>query len=1129
MRRRALRGRRIRLAGLVALLLFGLFPAGSVPAVASPRVTGVVVAKEVAQDLPARRVGSLTTTGGVVLSGADAGVTGDQTLLFTSPVIAAGQLFDRVGAHWIAAPGTESSFFIELRTSADARGWGEWETLQHDEDLADLERNEWYAMPRQPVANARYAQYRVWLTGGDPDALRRVAINFLDVNDLNLDPVARLLNDVKGALRDVGRSYAEAAPSGQSRILSRQDWAADESIMRWIPEYQKPHTKAVIHHTVTGDGGSNVAAELRSIYHFHANTRGWGDIGYQYLVDKFGNIWSGRQGGDHVIGGHAFGWNDGAFAVAAIGTYTTTPPTSALQGAIANIIAMKFAQYGLQPFGNETFVHKEQRSDGTWIDVSGTPPNIQGHSDCTYKVGVSGGQTACPGSTIYNMLDGLRRLAQTAVTNGYAQLVRYDPALPKVGFPGQSLSVPVMVTNRGATTIPAGTMVGYRVLSKGTPIAQSVGAALASAVPPGASAAASVPFAVPALGSYVVRWDLNSGGNWWSALYATPYRDMWFRSADWSADWRSDTVARTWTAGESRVVSVTVRNDGGRPWPAGGSNPVRLGYYWTSDATGNEFPSSTRAPLPADVPVGQTVTLTIPVTAPPYPTNYTLALDLVKEGEFWFKDKGVPPATTSVAAGIDPRATYTVTPVAFTASQTATVPVTVRNDGTSIFPITSAYPVNLGYHWYDGAGKVVVWDGARTRLPADLAPGTSVQLQAQVTAPPSGGSYSLRFDLVQEGIAWFSSRGTATGNVSASVAGPPIKSYGATYQPGAVAGQSGARLTVPVAVTNTGTFPWPVLGPNPVRLSYHWANGAGQTVVWEGLRTPLAAILEPGGSVTLQAAVQMPSAQGTYRLRWDLVEEGVTWFVGKGVPTADQTVTVGPPPFYGGSLDVSQTPAAMPRGQTVSVPLRVQNLSNFDWAADVNLSYHWYDAAGRAVVWDGLRTSLAGIRVNEVRALSAQVLAPATDGTYTLRFDIVREGATWFSSQGMQLAARTVAVAQPAHAAAYSAPASAVGPAGSTITIPVTLTNNGSQTWQVGAVNLSYHLYSGAGAVVVWDGTRTALPSAIADGQSTTVQAIVTLPAAPGVYTLKLDLVKEGEFWFSSQGVAPASVTLSVQ
>jgi hypothetical protein len=97
------------------------------------------------------------------------------------------------------------------------------------------------------------------------------------------------------------------------------------------------------------------------------------------------------------------------------------------------------------------------------------------------------------------------------------------------------------------------------------------------------------------------------------------------------------------------------------------------------------------------------------------------------------------------------------------------------------------------------------------------------------------------------------------------------------------------------------------------------------------------------------------------------------------------------------------------------------------------------------------------------------------------------------------------------------------------VTVPVTITNAGSMTWQPGAFNASYHLYVPSGAVYVWDGVRTALPAAVASGQAVTLNLIVKMPAGPGTYLLRFDVVQEGVAWFSGQGVPMGSATLQVQ
>jgi hypothetical protein len=441
--------------------------------------------------------------------------------------------------------------------------------------------------------------------------------------------------------------------------------------------------------------------------------------------------------------------------------------------------------------------------------------------------------------------------------------------------------------------------------------------------------------------------------------------------------------------------------------------------------------------------------------------------------------------------------------------------------------------VDLGFHWYTLGGQAAVWDGARTKLPADLGPGQSVTLQAQVAAPAQGGQYQLRFDLVQEGVAWFSSKGLPTGNLATNVAGPLVKSYGATYSPSVqTLAVSGSSATVPIAITNTGNFPWPAAGANPVTLSYHWNDSAGRAVVWDGMRTKLPGDLPPGATISVQAALVFPAGTGTYTLRWDMVEEGVSWFSGKDVKTFDQPVRVGPTAvfFYGGSLDVSGTPASFATGRTATYNVKVQNLSNFDWGSGVNLSYHLLDAAGRTVVWEGLRTSLAGMKVDELRTIAVNVQAPAANGTYALRYDIVQEGVAWFSSQGMQTPVRTISVAAASYGATYTAaaPTTVISPGAMTV-VGVTVTNTGAMPWlRSQQINLSYHLANQNG-IVVWDGLRSPLPADVMPGASLAVAVIVKAPATQGVYTIRFDLVQEGVTWFSGQGVAGGSATLQVQ
>ena len=1132
--------RRAVVIGALTLVALSALPRLEVPALRSIRASGHIVANEIRQSDPAAHgsvveLGAPLAAANVATSGADATAcieregqlfetpVGRTVLEVTGDAVDAGQRFNFVGVHWRAPAGREDRILVEIRASADGSAWGDWIAAPEDEDLADTTANERYAGPFN-VGDARYAQYRVRLLDGDTSSISSIALTFLDVSDLNAPPWIRFLNDVSGAVRDMQASWTANASVNAMPIRTRRDWGADESLMLWTPEYV-PWKKAIVHHTVTSNSYTDAAAEIRSIYYFHAVSRGWGDIGYNYIVDRFGYVWQGRQGGDDVVGGHAYGWNQGSMGVANLGDFSTAPPASVMINGDAHIIAMKFAQRGIQPLGADTFTHKEEDRTGNWVPVTSNPPNIIGHRDANYILGASGGQTACPGQALYNQLGTLRANAQMDFNAGYSFLPAYSTTLPSVGNVGQTVSVSVTVNNSGTSTISAGSVTyrvlnpnaGYALVSQGAPVA--IGGDLA----PGQSRVVTVPFAMPgSSGRYIARWDIQTPAGLLSQTASAPWRDQWFSAVDWDVTWLSDTTPATMSVGQTQQISVTLQNTGARTWPAAN---VRLSYHWASDVTQRMVVwDGSRALLPSDVQPGQTVTVPIQVTAPVYPTRYQLQFDLVWEGSFWFSQKGTDLWTKTVNVPFDYSAQYQV-PATLTVAPGArtTVPVTVTNSGTSTWPSSGGLVVDLGTHWWTSAGALVQWDGTRTPLGRDLASGQSVTLNAVIDPPTAPGTYVLKWDLSFEGISWFSDKGTAPGVTTVTVKAP---SYGAKYQPTQIGGVAASvTTTVPMTLTNTGDFPWSSPGFN---LSYHLFDPTGRLVVWDGARTAVPGIVQPGQSVTVQAALALPSANGAYTVKWDMVQEGVTWFSSKGVAPGLQSVTVGTL-SYGASYDNSQAPTAVNTAMRWNVLVGVTNRSNFAFstATNVYLSYHWFNADGTVAVWDGARSPI-NLAAGASGGVWVAVYGPPQPGSYRLAFDLVQEGVTWFSDRGVAMATSSATARMPLLGALYAAPVTASGAAGATLTVPVTIKNTGSATWSASQVFLAYHLYRG-GALVVWDGARTALPSSLAPGQTATVQLAVRLPATAADYDLRIDLVQEGVTWFSAAGVPVGSVALSVQ
>ena len=119
-------------------------------------------------------------------------------------------------------------------------------------------------------------------------------------------------------------------------IVSRAAWGANESIRRAPPSYAPSVRFAIVHHTAGTNTYSRdeAAAIVRGIQLYHVRGNGWNDIGYNFLVDRFGTIYEGRYGGvdRNVVGAHALGFNTGSTGIALLGTYGDAKPISCCAG-----------------------------------------------------------------------------------------------------------------------------------------------------------------------------------------------------------------------------------------------------------------------------------------------------------------------------------------------------------------------------------------------------------------------------------------------------------------------------------------------------------------------------------------------------------------------------------------------------------------------------------------------------------------------------------------------------------------------------------------------------------------------------------------------------------------------------
>jgi hypothetical protein len=300
--------------------------------------------------------------------------------------------FEALGVTWAHDRGL-GDVRVEARVRQDGR-WTGWHALDadpdHEPDAAEAARQRagtapWYAGPSDGW------QVRLAVAGGH--APRDVRVSLVDPGRSDADAA-------------VGRSPVFGASAeasvGRPPIVTRAQWGADESLRDGTPSYSDTIRMGFVHHTDTSNSysSSQAAAMVRSVYAFHTQSRGWSDIGYNFLVDKYGRVFEGRYGGVDrpVIGAHTGGFNTDTFGVSLLGNYSSVAPSSAQLAAVQRTFAWKFSLHFVNPLATTVLTSRggSKYENGTQVRFN----NVSGHRDA--------GLTACPGTQTYNRLPSIR-------------------------------------------------------------------------------------------------------------------------------------------------------------------------------------------------------------------------------------------------------------------------------------------------------------------------------------------------------------------------------------------------------------------------------------------------------------------------------------------------------------------------------------------------------------------------------------------------------------------------------------------------------------------------------------------------------------------------------------------------
>ena len=325
----------------------------------------------------------------------------DLTPVVVTQETAAGD-FSAVGVSWLPDPALDE-VAVQVRTRADGR-WGAWTDVEVQlgtgSDAASREAQGARTGSDLLFVGASDAvQVRVDSAGGRP---RDVRLALIDPGAAAADAAT---TDGSSASEPglLGGAVAQAAVSAPAYV-SRAGWGADESLRTCTSTSSPALQGGILHTTATSNDytAGQSPAIMRAMYAYHTRSLKWCDIGYNFLVDKYGTLFEGRAGSvsRHVIGSHTGGFNTGTVGVSMIGNHDLVAPTAAQRRTVQRVFAWKLDGAGLDPLGTATYTSRGGSATRYAAGTVVTKPVISGHRDYSSK--------SCPGKLAYPLLEEIR-------------------------------------------------------------------------------------------------------------------------------------------------------------------------------------------------------------------------------------------------------------------------------------------------------------------------------------------------------------------------------------------------------------------------------------------------------------------------------------------------------------------------------------------------------------------------------------------------------------------------------------------------------------------------------------------------------------------------------------------------
>ncbi len=279
----------------------------------------------------------------------------------------------------VRLPQEKAAFRYQYRVGAT---WSAWQEYESDGDVAPGEESELIMVPydtnglraehifsaadiHEIVVSHEPARVHVASTvGGVKSAMlsradwgaddRYLFDGKVDASDMPTMDTARGDNGATEPLAQSNKRVSDCQTAQQNypdefKIKSTVKKDGSGRVYRWAGQYSQTIRLLVVHHAglvVQGDPRPPVE-RLRALHKYHAVNRGWGDIGYNFVVDENGQVYEGRAGGKFVVGGHAYCNNIGTIGIAVMGNFEMEQPSQAQAKGLKWLLHDLSMQYGL--------------------------------------------------------------------------------------------------------------------------------------------------------------------------------------------------------------------------------------------------------------------------------------------------------------------------------------------------------------------------------------------------------------------------------------------------------------------------------------------------------------------------------------------------------------------------------------------------------------------------------------------------------------------------------------------------------------------------------------------------------------------------------------------------------------